>query len=481
VRVGRCRALAALLAAALLPACMNLAPSYERPPAPVATAWPVRAEGTDVGAPAAADVAWSEFYGDAELRRLIDLALAANRDLRTTALDIEAARAAYRIARAAEFPTVVAGASLTRAGAGGGTNLAGVATSTRQVAVEAGISAFEVDLFGRLRNQRDQALETLLGAEETLRAARIALVAEVAIAWITLAADRQRLQLAEETLASQQRSYDLTRRTFALGAASGLDVAQARTSVDTARADIATYRTQVAQDLNALVLLVGQPLDDALVASPPAAGDRPLLAAGVVGPGTELPSDLLQRRPDVLAAERALRAANANVGAARAARFPTISLTTSVGAASASLGRLFAGGTGVWSFVPAVGQAIFDGGALRARQRAAEVQRETALARYDLAVQTAFREVADALAQRRDIDVLIDARRSLVAATERSYRLSEARYRRGVDSYLVVLDAQRSLYAAQLSLITARLQQAANAVTLYAVLGGGWREAAAPE
>lgn len=459
-----------LLLLASLAGCGSLAPSYERPAAPVAADWPM-AVPQGPGAAAAAEITWTEFYGDARLRHLIAMALAHNRDLRSTALAIESARAQYRIARTAEWPTVNGSAGAAAQGSG-------TAPTTRQYSVQAGVAAFELDVFGRLHQLREQALETFLASEETLRAARIALVAEVAGAYVTLAADQQRMRLAEDTLQSQQTSFELTRKSFGLGAASALEVAQAQTSVDTARADIATFRTQVTQDLNALTLLVGHPIDAALVA--PAQDGAPVLLQPTAGVAAGLPSDLLQRRPDVLAAERSLRAAHANMGAARAALFPSITLTTSAGTASADLSGLFGSGTRTWSFSPAINLPLFDGGASRAALQVSQVQRDVAVATYEKAVQTAFREVADALAQRRDIGDLMLARQSLVAATERSYRLSEARYRKGVDSYLTVLDAQRSLYSAQQNLITARLLEATNRVTLYRVLGGGWQDGAAP-
>jgi outer membrane protein, multidrug efflux system len=454
-----------LMCAAALAGCVNLAPNYERPTAPVAPAWPA---GVATQGPPAAEVDWSEFYGDAALRELITQALANNRSLRSTALAIESARAQYRIVRAAELPAVDGSATAVAQRSN--------STTSRQYSVELGVSAFELDFFGRVRNLRDQALENFLASEESLRSARISLVASVAAAYATLLADQQRLRLAEDTLASQQKSFDLTKRTFEVGTASALDVAQAQTTLDTAQADIATYRTLVTQDLNALELLVGRPLDRPREATAEPARAGALLAlAATIGTPAEVPSAVLQRRPDVLAAERSLRAANANIGAARAARFPRISLTTSVGSASTQLSNLFGNGTSTWTFAPAVSLPIFDAGSGEANVRVAEVARESALASYEKSIQTAFREVADALAQRRDIAQLLAARQSLVTANEKSWRLTEARYRRGVDSSLAALDAQRSFVSAQQNLITARLLEANNLITLYSVLGGGWR------
>ncbi len=458
--------LAAASAALALTGCMNLAPSYQPPEAPVAAAWPA---GVPVQAGSAAEVGYAEFYGDAALRELIALALAHNRDLRSTALAVESARAQLGLARAAELPAVDGTLASSAQRSGG--------VTSRAVSAGVAISAFEIDLFGRLRNQREAAAENLAASEESLRAVRLSLVSQVAAAYATLLADRQRLRLAEDTLASQQASFALTRRTFEVGTASALDVAQAQTSVDTARADIAIYRTQVSQDLNALALLVGRPLDAALGAPADAAvRDAALLTFNrSLGTPADVPSAVLARRPDVLAAERGLRAAHYSIGAARAARWPSIRLTTSVGSASRELSDLFSDGTRSWSFAPSLVLPLFDGGAGAANVRAAEIARDAALAAYDLAIQGAYRDVADALAQRRDIDELLAARQSLLAAAQRSYKLSEARYRRGVDSYLSTLDAQRAYYSAQQNLISARLLEAANLVTLYGVLGGGWK------
>lgn len=450
-----------------LTACVNLAPDYERPAAPVAAVWPAT-QASEAGTVPVDEVDWKEFYGDERLRQLITLALSNNRSLRQTALAVESARAQFQITRASALPTVDAGSS----GAALHTN----AQTTHAYTAALSISAFELDVFGRIHNLRGQALETFLASEETLRATRITLVAEVATAYLTLAADQQSLRLATNTLASQQKSLDLTQRTFEIGIASGLDVATAQNSVDAARADTTTFRTQVAQDLNALTLLVGQPIEPALVADAGITGIGPLTPLmTTIGPAAELPSELLQRRPDVLAAERTLRAANANIGAARASRFPSITLTTSVGTASSQLSQLFGGGSGLWSFIPSVSVPIFDGGANAANVRGAEVARDSALASYEYTIQTAFKEVANALAAQRNMGELLAARQSLLATNEKIYRLTDARYRKGLDSSLSVLIVQRSYYTAQQNMISARLQEASNWVTLYRVLGGGWQ------
>ena len=451
-----------------LTGCVNLAPEYQRPAAPIATAWP-DTQADDLSTTAVDELDWKEFYGDQRLRQLISLALDDNRSLRQIALAVESARSQFQITRASALPTVDAGGSSSAQYSDSQT------THTYSAAL--GISAFELDFFGRIHNLRDQALETFLASQETLRAMRITLVAEVATAYFTLAADQQSLRLATNTLASQQKSLDLTLRTFEMGTASGLDVATAQASVDNARADIATYRTQVAQDLNALTLLVGKPLEPALVADTGTTVTDPLTPLmTTISPAAELPSEILQRRPDVLAAERMLRAANANIGAARAERFPSITLTTSVGTASSQLSQLFGSGSGLWSFAPLVSVPIFDGGSGAAKVRVAEVARDSAVASYESTIQTAFKEAANALAAQRNMSELLAARQSLLAANEKIYRLTEARYRKGLDSSLSVLTVQRSYYTAQQDMIAARLQEASNWVTLYRVLGGGWQQ-----
>ncbi|WP_372966589.1 efflux transporter outer membrane subunit [Marinobacter sp.] len=450
-----------------LTGCVNFAPEYIQPLAPVAATWPTTQVGDSDAIPVD-EIGWKEFYGDERLRQLIELALNNNRSLRQSALAVESARAQFQITRADTLPTVNA--------AGSSSALHSDGKTTRAYSATLGISAFELDFFGRLNNLRDQALETYLSYEESLRSMRITLVAEVATAYFTLAADQQSLRLAESTLESQQKSLDLTLKTFDIGTASGLEVATAQTSVDTARADIAIYRTQVAQDLNALTLLVGQPIEQALVTDSGTRVNNPLAPlVHSIGPVADAPSELLQRRPDVLAAERTLRAAHADIGAARAARFPSITLTTSVGTSSSQLSDLFGGGSGLWSFIPSVSVPIFDGGSRKATVRVAEVGRDTALAEYEYTIQTAFREVSDALSEQSNMQELLAARQSLLKANEKIYRLTEASYRQGLESSLSVLTAQRSYYTAQQNMIAARLAEATNWVTLYRVLGGGWQ------
>lgn len=458
---------AVALAAIALAGCASLAPEYQRPAAPVAPEWPA-APASAAGQPAA-DLAWREFFVDERLRRLIGLALANNRDLRTAALTVERARALYQVQRSEAFPTVNAGASGSVQRLPGDLSGTGEPRIGRSFSVTVGIAAYELDLFGRVRSLNEAALQRYFATEEARRSTQISLVAEVAGAWLALATDLERLQFAQQTLASELKSLDLVRRSHELGVASALDLRQAQISVEAARRDAARLTSLVALDRNALALLAGTPLPADLEPATPLARVTQVdeLPAG-------LPSEVLQRRPDVLAAERELQAANANIGAARAAFFPRIALTASAGTASASLDGLFGAGSGAWSFVPQVTLPIFDGGARRANLQVARADRDLALARYERSIQSAFREVADALAQRSTLAEQLAAQQALVEATRETHRLAQARFERGVDDFLQVLVAQRSLYAAQQALIALRLARDANLVTLYKALGGGW-------
>jgi len=467
MKISRITLVTAAISIALT-GCANLAPEYVQPKAPISETWTTDQEG-DVQTKPIDQVGWKEFYADERLSKLIELALNNNRSLRQSALAVESAKAQFQITRANTVPTVNAAGSSTAQRMNGNTSHAYSATL--------GISAFELDFFGRLNNLRDQALETYLSSEESLRSMRITLVSEVALAYFTLAADQQSLRLARSTYESQQKSLDLTLKTFDIGTASGLDVATAQTSVDSARADIAVYKTQVAQDINALTLLVGQPLDAELIADSGTHSQSPLAPLiKSIGPLAEAPSDLLQRRPDILAAERSLRAANANIGAARATRFPSINLTTSIGSSSSQLSDLFGSGSGLWTFAPSISLPIFDGGSIKANILSAEIARDSALAEYEYTIQTAFQEVSDALNEQSNMQDLLAARQSLVDANEKIYRLTQASFRKGLESSLSVLTAQRAHNTAQQNMITTRLAEASNWVTLYRVLGGGWKE-----
>ncbi|PMY42234.1 MULTISPECIES: efflux transporter outer membrane subunit [Pseudomonas] len=455
-------------ALALLGGCINLAPEYQRPEAPVAEQW---LPGSQSGkGEAAADIHWQQFFTDSRLARLQTLALANNRDLRLASLNIEKAQAQYRIQRAALFPAIDAGVSGTHARTPASSSSSGVATTSHDYSAQLGLSSYELDVFGRLRNLKDEALEAYLSLAETRRSTQISLVAEVATAWLTLAADNELLRLAQETLRSQQATYELTQRSHALGGSSGLALAQAQTTVESARGDVAVYASQILQDRNALRLLVGSEIPDELLP-----GASLQSAALLVRVPDELPSSLLQRRPDVLAAEHTLKSANIDIGAARAAFFPSISLTANAGSASSALSGLFKAGSGAWTFAPSISLPLFDAGSNRATLDAAKVEREIQVQTYQQTVQSAFKEVADALAERSTLDERLDAQQALTDASRKSFELADALYRGGSQSYLEALDAQRSLYSAQQDLISLRLAEQSNRVTLYKVLGGGWQ------
>ena len=443
----------------LLSGCINLAPTYERPQAAVAEQW---LPGTSVPkGQAPADIKWQQFFTDPRLSQLQALALSNNRDLRVATLNIEKAQAQYRIQRAAAFPGIDASVTGTQSHTSG--------TTSHDYSAQLGLSSYELDLFGRVQNLEDEALEAYLSLAETRRSTQISLVAEVGTAWLTLAADNERLKLAQETLISQQATYDLTQRSHGLGGSSGLAVSEAQTTVESARVDIGVYASQVLQDQNALRLLVGSEIPTQLLP-----GDSLQSVAMLVQVPGQLPSTLLQRRPDVLAAEHTLKSANIDIGAARAAFFPSITLTASAGSASSSLSSLFKAGSGAWSFAPSISLPIFDAGSNQATLDSAKVEREIEVQTYQKTLETAFSEVADALAVRSTLDQRLTAQQALTDASQKSYELSEALYRGGSQSYLEALVTQRSLYSAQQDLITLRLAEQSNRVTLYKVLGGGW-------
>lgn len=455
----------------LLGAC-TLAPDYERPVAPLPSAWPSGAAYGDFGTAAKdgaelAGLGWREFFLSPAMQSLIEQALENNRDLREAVLNVEQARALYRVQRADLLPGVSGDGRMTRERVPGDLSASGQAATGTSYSVQASVAAYELDLFGRVRSLNEQALREYFATEEARRSAQIALVAEVANAYLTLRADQRLLQLTEETLAAQERSYDLVKMTYDRGVSSKLDLAQAQTAVETARVNRFAFIRQVAQDRNALTLLVGAPIDDA------ALDDAEDIDRFVADLPAGLPSDLLANRPDIRQAEELLQGANANIGAARAAFFPRITLTAAGGTASSSLSGLFDSGSGAWSFMPQISIPIFEGGRNMANLEVAEIQKDINIARYERSIQTAFREVADALAGQGTFGSQVDAQRALVDATAESYSLAERRYRSGIDSYLILLDAQRSLYAAEQELIRTRLAQMSNTVNLYKVLGGG--------
>jgi len=482
--------MAAFTALSALAAGCTLEPAYRRPQAPIVPQWPeagrdAASTPVNAAASAAAEIGWREFFNDPRLQRLIELALQHNPDARTAALNIAAARAQYQIQRADLFPSIAASGvevderyPASVAGIATGVTSSGATTAIdtggstfRYFDAGIGFTSYELDLFGRLRSLDRERQQQYFGYVETRRSTQICLVAEVANAYLTLLADQELLDITGSTLGSQQNSYDLTKLSYSSGVATLLDLRQAESSVDSARANLARYTRQVAQDQNALVLLLGTPLPGDL---PPGGSleQQHLLADLSEG----LPSDLLIRRPDVLAAEHNLIAANASIGAARAAFFPSITLTGNYGTASTQLAGLFGHGSSAWTFSPQISLPIFAAGANVAALDLAKVEKNVYVVQYESAIQTAFREVADALAGRSTLDSQIAADQSLVEATSESYRLSEMRFRTGVDSYLSVLDSQRALYSAQQDLVGVRLARLQNLVTLYKALGGGWNE-----
>lgn len=462
-----------LLTLLVLTGC-SLVPQYQRPQAPIPVEWEQAADEATAGASETAlpadEIPWQSFFTEPRILALVEQALEQNRDLRVAALNIERARAQYGIRRADLFPSIEAGVGQNAQRIPADLSPSGRSTVNRQYSADIGFTGFELDFFGRIRSLQEQALEEFLATEEARRAAQISLVAEVAGTWLTLAADQERLAIAQNTLRAQSESHALTQRSFELGAASALDLNQVRSSLERARADAARYTARVDQGRNALALVVGGPVAPELLPAGLSADHvtLPALPAG-------LPSVVLIRRPDILEAEARLRGANANIGAARAAMFPRIALTASAGSASSSLSNLFESGTRTWTFVPQVSVPIFNAGRLRSALAVSRIDREIAVAHYERAIQTAFREVADVLAERNTLTERLDAQHALLEATGESYRLSEARYKQGVDSYLGVLDAQRQLYAAQLELVDVQLAETNSLVTLYKALGGGWQ------
>nr|WP_315298866.1 efflux transporter outer membrane subunit [Raoultella terrigena] len=462
-----------ILSVAALAGGCSLAPEYQRPAAPVAAQYPDY--GQTPGSGTIADIAWRHFYRDPLLQELIGQALANNRDLRIAALNVEAARATYRIQRGEAFPSLTADGSGTVQRTPADLAAGGESVVSRSYTAGATLS-WELDLFGRMRSLNQQALELYLAQDETRVAARLALIGETTSAWLTLRADAELLQLAESTLDAQRSAFQLVDKSYQQGVATALDRSQAEVGVSTAQRDVARYQRQRRQSINALILLLGQPPSPAMdlrLRQLEALPDDILPAEIPAG----LPADLLRRRPDIRAAEHQLQAANANIGAARAAFFPGIVLTGSGGSASAGLDNLFSSGSGAWSFTPQIRLPIFSGGALRAGLDLAQVQKRIEVARYEQAIQQAFRETADALAGRDTLDAQILMQTRLVAATQRSYDLSLQRFQQGIDNYLSVLDSQRALYAAQQDLVNIRLARLLNLVDLYRALGGGWQEA----
>ena len=448
-------------AASMVLAGCSMAPKYERPAAPVGAAFPNAGTASGLAAP---DLAWESFFADERLKALIARALRSNRDLRVAVLNIEQARAQYDIRQADRLPTIGAQVSGSRVPTSSG----GLSSS-----YQAGLafSAWEIDLFGRIASLSEAALRQYLATEEGRKAVQISLVASVANAWLSLVADEEQLALTRQTLQTREESLRLTRMRFDAGASSEIDFRLAQSLAETAKVALAQQQRLRQLDLNALTLLVGEPLPaDLRTEASIATIALPDLPAGT-------PSEVLLRRPDVRQAEQQLIAATANIGAARAAFFPRISLTAGIGSASSELSGLFSSGHWGFTLAPSLVQPIFDTGRNRAGLASAEAGRDIAIAQYERAIQAAFRDVADALAGRAFLGDQLQAQANVAQAEAARFRLSELRYRNGIANYLELLDAQRSLFTAQQALIQARVAQLQNQVTLYRALGGGWTDA----
>ena len=463
----------------------SLIPTYHRPALPVAAQWPASPAAPATGAkPAsrmpAADMGWRDFFTDPIEQELIALSLANNRDLRIAVLNVAGAQAQYESARANLFPAVNADASYLRSSTPGDVTGMSSREEVREYSLGASAVSWELDLFGRIRSQASAAHNTFLSDAYMQQSAQIALVAQVGSEYLTWLADREALTVSQATAQTQIASLQLVQAKAAHGEATALDVAQAETTVDTANASVAQYTRQVAQDMDELVLLVGTPLPAALVAQMDAAAGLdsepgfPDLPAG-------LPADLLERRPDIRAAEYTLIAANDNVGAARAAFFPEVTLTARGGAASSGLSHLLSDWPATWLFEPSASVPIFDAGQNFANLDVAKVKKRVEIASYEKAIQSAFRDVADALAARSTYADQVAAEQALVDADDRYYQLSDMRFKAGIDSYLNVLIAHDALFNAQLTLINLKLASMQSSVTLYKALGGGWQEQSEPE
>lgn len=461
--LSACARTAALAATLALAGCASMAPPYAPPPLPVAAQYPE----TDPAGAHAADIAWQAYFADARLQALIAQALAGNRDIRIAALRVEEARAAYGIQRAEQFPTIALGASGSRARVPGDLSVTGRPMTSAQYQTGLNVSAWELDFWGRVRSLKDSALQTLLASDEARRAVGVALVAQVANGYLSLRELDERVALARATVDSRAESLRIFTRRFEVGSISKLDLTQVETLLSQALSLSAQLEQARAVQAHALAQLVGGPVDltpdtrrfdDASVLQPLHAG---------------LPSALLTQRPDLVAAEHQLRAAQANIGAARAAFFPTISLTAAYGTASAELSGLFDSGSGAWNFAPRLVLPIFDAGRIRANMDLAEVRRDVAVANYEKSVQGAFREVADALSNRRWLALQVDIGKTTLAAQSERARLAKLRYDNGAAPYLEVLDAQRDLLTVEQQLVQTRRALLSSQVSLYAALGGG--------
>jgi multidrug efflux system outer membrane protein len=464
-----------IVLAACLSAC-SLEPAYHQPPSGVGQAWPsgvayAKPHEIPTSSRPAADIGWQAFFTDPQLRELIGIALKNNRNLRIAALSVKKAQALYRVQRGDLFPSIDASASETIEHVPGSVATAGPSSggTFHTYSVGVGFASYVLDFFGRIRSLDHVALQQYFSQIATRKSAKISLVAELANDYLNYLSDRRLLKLSKNTYKNQKHALSLTQQSFKAGIVTSLDVSQAQQAVDTAQTDIARFTRRVAKDRNALRLVLGAPLPADLAQ---AAGLKTEHFLEALPAG--LPSGLLARRPDILAAEHTLKASNANIGAARAAFFPSISLTGSFGTASNQLSGLFADGSQQWTFQPTISLPIFNGGANVANLDLAHVEKNIAVAQYQQTIQTAFREVADALAARGTLNQQITSQQQLTESAKKSYKLSLKRFRHGVANFLSVLDSQQSWYQARQTLITTRLARLQNLVTLYTALGGGW-------
>ena len=453
------------LAALMLTGCA-MAPAYQRPDAPVPQHWAASAQAQPLPDTIPE---WRDFVTDPAARRLVERALENNRDLRQSLLNIQAARAQYRIGRADRLPALAAQASGTRQRTPADLSSTGTAAVGQSLQAGVGIAAFELDLFGRVQSLSDAALQDFLATQEAGRTAQLSLVAEVVQAYLAQSSAQRRLGLTQLTLEARQRSLQLMTLRRASGASSAVDYQEALGLAEQAQAELERGTRELAQATNALALLTG---DHQLVRQLPLPAAGQAVVQQELRPG--MPAELLQRRPDILAAEHQLKGRNADIGAARAAFFPRISLTGFLGSSSAELSRLFEGGQSSWSFAPQLTLPIFDAGRNQANLDLARVRKDMAVAKYEATIQTAFREVSDALVATDTLRREEAARAALAASSEAALTLSEARYRAGLDSHLRYLDAQRSSYANEIALIEAQTQRQTALVSLFRVLGGAW-------
>lgn len=456
----------ALFGALFLNGC-TMIPAYQRPALPVADSWPDGVHGEGTSSPD--NIGWETFFQDETIALLVRTALENNRDLGMALLNIERARAMYQIQRADLLPTVNVSGSSANQSVPPEISATGQRIMSRQQSVSVGFTSFELDLFGRIRSLKESALQQYFATEEAAKSAQLSLVAEVVSAYLRLTADREILELARTSYENRKEVYELISKQFEFGVTSQLDLNQARTTMEEARVMVAQYKTVVAQDENALVLLLGTGIPaEAKMASRLAE----VRALPDLDPG--MPSELLLRRPDIMGAEYTLLAANANIGAARANFFPRIGITTSLGTISPEWSNLFTAGAETWIFTPSVTLPVFDTGRNIANLRVSETDKEIAILQYEKSIQTAFREVADQLAQKANIGEQLAAQESHMQAAKGTYDLSLARYNAGIDAFISVLDAQRTYTGAQQNMINTRLLRETNMLNLYKALGGGW-------